>query len=167
MIRLLLLSLLVLPAAAFANEDPNAQEHCLVIRAIAVTATKERMELLLGTGDDIFDSAYRAEQSEMDKVTSKYSALFKERNAKGGRENPENHGGSFPSPEDRENFFRAWSRDITALEAAQSSEIAEISGVFDKAMKADKNPDTKRRLARINALWRKEINTPCYWGQVK
>jgi hypothetical protein len=52
MIRFVLLSLLVLPTATFANEDPKAQKHCLVTRAIAVTANKERMDLLLGTDDD-------------------------------------------------------------------------------------------------------------------
>jgi len=143
------------------------EEHCLVTQAIAAAGNEARMDLLIGT-DDIFTAAYYAEKEASKKVRDKYKALFAARDKKGGNEDPENGlGGSFGSPAEREQYFRNWTTDIKALEAAENSEIADYAAEFRRAMKADTNPATKRRLARIDALWKKEFYAPCYWGLPK
>ena len=143
-----------------------AEEHCLVVQAMALTGYNERMQLLVGT-DDIFTSAFYAQQAASKKVSEKYHALFAARNKRGSDENPENRMAAFGSPAERAEYFHRWSIDIKALEADQNSEIAVYSDAFKRAMEADKNPVTRRRLARINALWNKEFNAPCYWGEPK
>jgi hypothetical protein len=144
-----------------------AEEHCLVTQAIASAGYDARMDLLFGT-DDIFTAAYQDMQDASKKVREKYKALLTARNKKGHDENPENHlVGSFGSPAERTEYFHRWTIDIQALEADQNSEIAVYSAAFTRAMEADTNPVTRRRLARINALWKKEFYAPCYWGEPK
>jgi hypothetical protein len=155
--------LAVLIAAPTANA---AEEHCLVTQAIASAGYDARMDLLIGT-DDIFTAAYQDMQDATKKVREKYKALFAARNRKGSEENPENHGASFGSPAEREEYFHRWNTDIKALEAAENGETAVYSEVFTRAMNADPNMATRRRLARIDALWKKEFYAPCYWGEPK
>jgi len=143
-----------------------AEEHCLVVQAMALTGYNERMELLVGT-DDIFTAALYAQQVASKKVNEKYHALIAARNKRGSDENPENRMSSFGSPAERTEYFHRWTIDIQALEADQRSEIAVYSDAFTRAMEADTNPVTRRRLARINALWKKEFYAPCYWGEPK
>jgi len=143
-----------------------AEEHCLVVQAMAVAGYDARMQLLVGT-DEIFNSAYYAEQAASKKVYEKYRALFAARDKKGHDENPENHMASFNSSTEREEYFRRWQTDMKALETDQHSEIAVYSDAFKRAMDADANAVTRRRLARINAQWNKEFNALCYWGEPK
>jgi|HubBroStandDraft_4_1064222.scaffolds.fasta_scaffold304359_2 hypothetical protein len=151
---------------AGASTASAAEEHCLVVQAIALAGYNARMQLLVGT-DSAFDSAYYAMQAASTKVSEKYGALFAARNQKGNAENPENHGASFNSPTEREEYFRRWKNDIGALEADQDSEMAVYSDAFKRAMDADPNPITRRRLDRINAQWTEELHASCYWGQPK
>jgi hypothetical protein len=143
-----------------------AEEHCLVTQAVAVAAYDARMQLLVGT-DDIFTSAFYEREAATKKVREKYDALIAARNKKGGMENPENQMRSFGSPAERKEYFDKWSIDIKLLEADLNGELAVYDNAFDQAMKADTNTNTRRQLARINALWNKEIHAPCYWGEPK
>jgi len=77
-----------------------AEEHCLVVQAMALTGYNERMELLVGT-DDIFTAALYAQQVASKKVNEKYHALIAARNKRGSDENPENRMSSFGSPAER------------------------------------------------------------------
>lgn len=162
-IQLILWSAIWIGASSAARAD---QEHCLVIQAIAVAAHEARMQLLIGT-DEIFTSNYRLDQQSTKEVSEKYRALFAARNKQGREENPENRGEMFISPSEREAYFRKWNDDITALEKAQSGEFDAYSESFMHAMDKDPNQATRRRLARINALWNKEFHAPCYWGEPK
>jgi hypothetical protein len=164
-IHVTLLSI-VFAGASTATAADAPKEHCLVVQAMALTGYNERMQLLVGT-DDIFTSAFYEEQAASKKVSEKYKALFTARNKRGSSDNPENRLASFGSPTERAEYFHRWDIDIKALEADQNSEIAVYSAAFTRAMEADPNPVTRRRLARINVLWKKEFNTPCYWGEPK
>jgi hypothetical protein len=143
-----------------------AEEHCLVVQAIAVAAYDARMQLLVGT-DDIFTSAFYERQAATKKVREKYNALIAARNKKGSMDNPENQLRSFVSPAERTAYFDKWNVDIKLLEADQNGELAVYDDVFEQAMKSDKNPNTRRRLAQILTMWNKEYNAPCYWGEPK
>jgi hypothetical protein len=157
---------LLIAALAGASSARAAEEHCLVVQAMALAGYNERMQLLVGT-DDIFTSAFHDQQVASKKVSEKYKALFAARNQRGSAENPENHNASFGSPAERTEYFHRWTIDINALEADQNSEIAVYTDAFKRAMDADPNPATRQRLARINALWNKEYHAPCYWGEPK
>jgi len=157
---------LLLIVLAGASTARAAEEHCLVVQAMALAGYEARMQLLVGT-DDMFTSAFYTERAESKKVSEKYNALFSARNKRGSADNPENRLASFGSPVERTEYFHRWDIDIKATEADQNSEIAVYSAAFDRAMAADPNPVTRRRLARISALWKKEYNAPCYWGEPK
>lgn len=161
-IRLTLLSIVLVGAPAVSE----AEEHCLVTQAMAVAGYEARMQLLVGT-DDIFNSAFSTQKAASKKVSEKYGALYAARDKKGSEENPENHMAHFNSPTERTEYFRRWSNDTKAIEADESSEIAVYSEEFKRTMAADPNPATRRRLARIDALWKKEYYAPCYWGEPK
>jgi hypothetical protein len=143
-----------------------AEEHCLVVQAIAVAAYDARMQLLVGT-DPIFTSAFYERQAATKKVREKYNALIAARNKKGSMDNPENQLRSFGSPAERKEYFDKWDVDIKLLEADLNGELTVYDNAFDQAMKADTNQNTRGRLARILAMWNKEYYAPCYWGQPK
>lgn len=144
----------------------SAEEHCLVVQAMAVTGYDQRMELLLGT-DQLFDRAYRTLKAATNQVSEKYKALFVAKNQEYETQNPENHGGQFKSAVEREEFFRHWHNDMTTLQEDRDSELEVVTGAFDRAIAADREVETRRRIAEIRAKWNKELNLPCYWGALK
>jgi hypothetical protein len=144
----------------------SAQEHCLVREAMAIAGYNSRMDLLLGT-DGLFDDAYRTKAKAGKAIYAKFSALIDAKNAEYTQKNPESHGSLFGSPTDREEFYRRWTADIRALDADQSSENAVYSAAFRRAIAADPNAKTRRRVAEIDAKWNREAHLPCYWGEPK
>jgi hypothetical protein len=125
-----------------------------------------RLQLLVGT-DSAFATAYWALQGDSKRVSEKYLDLMRAVDSKKAEENPENHGGSFKSADERNAFFRRWSEEIKTLEGALNAELAEYSGAFDRAIASTTSPATRDRVARINAQFAKESQQPCYWGKPK
>jgi hypothetical protein len=143
-----------------------AQEHCLVVGAMARAGYDTRLQLLVGT-DSAFATAYWTMQADSKRVSEKYLALMRAVDSKKAEENPENHGGSFKSTAERNAFFRRWSEEIKTLEDALNAEVAGYSGAFDRAIASTTASATRDRVARINDQFAKESRQPCYWGKPK
>jgi hypothetical protein len=136
---------LLITTLAGASSARAAEEHCLVVQSMALAGYEARMQLLVGT-DEIFTSAFYAQQAASKKVSEKYNALFAARNKKGSTENPENHSASFGSPTERAEYFHRWNIDIKALEADQNSEMAVYSAAFDMRVQISSQSQVKVRL---------------------
>jgi hypothetical protein len=59
------------------------------------------------------------------------------------------------------------SRMDLLLEADQSRENAVYSETFRRAIAADPNAKTRRRVAEIDTKWNEEAHRACYWGEMR
>jgi hypothetical protein len=159
-------ALLLVLGVAGVSQVASAEEHCMVTGAMAIAGYNSRMDLILGT-DGLLDDAYRTMEQGSKAVEAKYGALIDAKNAEYTQKNPESHGALFGSPTEREEFYRRWTTAIKALEADQSRENAVYRDAFRRAIAADPNAKTRRRVAEIEAKFDEESHLPCYWGRYR